>query len=58
MSRNYNILKLGNHKSKYSWRIRDLENNQTGTNFRKLKVNGLNLATTKLFSFEYHRIIK
>ena len=39
MSRNYNnefrhnIMNLGNQNSKYSWRIRDLENPQTGTQF-------------------------
>ena len=41
MSRNHyyefrhNIMNLGNQNSKYSWRIRDLENPQTGTRFRK-----------------------
>ena len=35
----YNIMNLGNQKSKYSWRIRDLENPQTGTHFRKLRLN-------------------
>ena len=29
----HNIINLGNQKSKYSWRIRDLENPQTGTQF-------------------------
>ena len=26
-------MNLGNQNSKYSWRIRDLENSQTGTHF-------------------------
>ena len=29
----HNIMNLGNQNSKYSWRIRDLENPQTGTQF-------------------------
>ena len=29
----HNIMNLGNQNSKYSWRIRDLENPQTGTHF-------------------------
>ena len=29
----HNIINLGNQNSKYSWRIRDLENPQTGTQF-------------------------
>ena len=29
----HNIMNLGNQNSKYSWRIRDLENLQTGTQF-------------------------
>ena len=29
----HNIVNLGNKNSKYSWRIRDLENPQTGTQF-------------------------
>ena len=33
MSRNHNIMNLGNQNSKYSWRIRDLKNPETGTQF-------------------------
>ena len=29
----HNIMNLGNQNNKYSWRIRDLENPQTGTQF-------------------------
>ena len=29
----HNIMNLGNQNSKYSWRIRDLENPRTGTQF-------------------------
>ena len=29
----HNIMNLGNQNSKYSWRIRDLKNPQTGTHF-------------------------
>ena len=29
----HNIMNLGNQNSKYLWRIRDLENPQTGTHF-------------------------
>ena len=29
----HNIMNLGNQNSKYSWRIRDFENPQTGTQF-------------------------
>ena len=29
----HNIMNLGNQNSKYSWRIRDLKNPQTGTQF-------------------------
>ena len=29
----HNIMNLGNQNSKYLWRIRDLENPQTGTQF-------------------------
>ena len=32
-------MNLGNQNSKYSWRINDLENPQTGTHFRKLRLN-------------------
>ena len=35
----YDIINLGNQNSKYSWRIRNLENLQTGTHFRKLRLN-------------------
>ena len=35
----YNIMNLGNQNGKYSWCIRDLENLQTGTHFRKLRLN-------------------
>ena len=35
----HNIINLGNQNSKYSWRIRDLENPQTGTHFRKIRLN-------------------
>ena len=35
----YNIMNLVNQNSKYSLRIRDLENLQTGTHFRKLRLN-------------------
>ena len=39
MSGNHNIMNLGNQNGKYLWRIRDLENPQTGTHFRKLCLN-------------------
>ena len=29
----HNIMNLGNQNSKYSWRIRDLKNPETGTQF-------------------------
>ena len=35
----YNIMILGNQNIKYSWRIHDLKNLQTGTHFRKLRLN-------------------
>ena len=37
----YNIMNLGNQNSKYLWHIRDLENLQTGTHFRKLRHNAV-----------------
>ena len=44
-------MNLGNQNSKYSWRIRDLENPQTGTQFANsvLKV----LATIPYFNFHF-----
>ena len=35
----HNIINLRNQNSKYLWRIRDLEKPQTGTHFRKLRLN-------------------
>ena len=43
----HNIMNLGNQNSKYSWLIRDLENPQTGTHFRKLRLNRFNAQNWK-----------
>ena len=54
MSRNHNIMNLdtitnlGNQNSKYSWRIRDLENPQTGTQFAN------SVLMYKMFDVSYY----
>ena len=35
----HNIMNLGNQNGKYSRRVRDMENPQTGAHFRKLRLN-------------------
>ena len=49
----HNIMNLGNQNSKYSWRIRDLENPQTGTQFANsvlmYKIAYLILKKSKFF---------
>ena len=46
----HNIMNLGNQNSKYSWRIRDLENRQTGTQF----TNSVLMYKINRFTGLYH----
>ena len=57
----HNIMNLGNQNSKYSWRIRDLENPQTGTHFANsvlmYKIMSLNDQKSIDRRIESHKVL-